>query len=193
MWWIEAWWRRLVGPQEPHIRHDPDHLGLELDPAGWCDVTALLEACRSAGHLLDRETLEQVVAGNDKQRFALSPDGSRIRARQGHSVPVELGLEPRTPPELLYQGTVERFLESIRREGLRPMGRHHVHLSADVATAEAVGRRRGKPVILVVRAAALAEEGHEFFLTENGVWLTDRVPTEFLVFPDDDRRQEPGS
>lgn len=169
------------------LRHRPEGIGITLDTAGWVDVDELLAASGRAGVPLDRATLERVVAENDKRRFALSPDGRRIRASQGHSVAVELGLDPVAPPEVLYHGTATRFLESIRREGLRPGSRTHVHLSGDEATARAVGSRHGSPVVLTVAAGAMHRAGHRFFRSENGVWLTDSVPSEHLRFPDPPR------
>ena len=165
------------------LRHDPARVGLTLDPAGWVAVDDLLEAVRRAGVAIDRPLLERIVAENDKRRFAFSADGTRIRASQGHSVAVELGLEPREPPPVLYHGTATRFLESIRRQGLRPGARTHVHLSRDEATARNVGRRHGAPVVLTVDAKAMHEAGHEFTCSENGVWLTREVPVEYLGFP----------
>jgi putative RNA 2'-phosphotransferase len=165
------------------LRHRPETLGLTLAPDGWVDVDELLEACRAHGRAIPREVLHEVVATNDKRRFSFSPDGTRIRANQGHSVEVELGLEPVEPPELLYHGTVARFLDSIRRQGLLRGGRRHVHLSADRQTARTVGQRRGRPVVLVVEAARMHGDGHQFYLSENGVWLTGAVPPEYLTFP----------
>ena len=129
------------------------------------------------------ETLVEVVRTSDKQRFGLSEDGKRIRANQGHSVKVDLGLQPQTPPELLYHGTVPGFIESIRATGLRRGARHDVHLSPDLVTATKVGQRRGEPVIRTVRAAAMSAAGHPFYVSENGVWLTDAVPPAFIDFP----------
>ena len=126
-------------------------------------------------------TLLRIVYESDEQRFELSADASRIRARQGHSVSVDLGWPEAEPPEALYHGTVDRFLGAILAEGLKPMSRHHVHLSPDVATAQRVGARRGRPVILQVAAARLAASGQAFQLTDNGVWLTSHVPPEFLT------------
>lgn len=165
------------------LRHAPERIGLELDEQGWASVEDLLRLASLHGRPLSRLLLERVVAENDKRRFAFSPDGTRIRANQGHSVAVDLDLPAVSPPERLYHGTATRFLESIRRSGLHPAGRRHVHLSADEATATAVGRRHGEPVVLVVRAGAMAAAGHAFFLSDNGVWLTERVPVAFLGFP----------
>jgi putative RNA 2'-phosphotransferase len=125
-----------------------------------------------------------VVETSDKKRFALSADGERIRASQGHSVEVELGYEPATPPAVLYHGTVDRFLDSIREKGLIKGERHHVHLSADAATAAKVGARRGRAVVLTIDAAGMAREGLLFYISANAVWLTDHVPARFIGFPD---------
>jgi putative RNA 2'-phosphotransferase len=163
------------------LRHAPHELGLSLDPAGWALVDAVLRACRARGVALDRAGLERLVAESDKQRFALSPDGRRIRAVQGHSIPVRLDHPEREPPPSLYHGTVARFLPSIEAQGLVPGQRHHVHLSADSETAAAVGRRRGRPVVLRVDAAAMHAEGHRYYLSPNGVWLTAHVPPRFLA------------
>jgi putative RNA 2'-phosphotransferase len=165
------------------LRHAPEAGGLTLDAQGWTEVDAVLAAFARAGAGCDRQRLRHIVATSDKQRFELSADAALIRARQGHSVEVQLDWPRVDPPALLYHGTVERFLPAIRAEGLRPMRRHHVHLSPDIATATRVGARRGVPVILAVRAADLAATGQAFFLTSNGVWLTELVPPVFLALP----------
>ena len=165
------------------LRHRPDAAGLTLDAQGWTDTDAVLAALAGEGIDCDWERLLSIVETSDKQRFELSADSSRIRARQGHSVEVALDWPQVDPPEFLYHGTVERFLPAIRAEGLRPMRRHHVHLSPDEATATIVGNRRGKAIILTVRAADMAAAGHAFLLTGNGVWLTDHVPASFLREP----------
>jgi putative RNA 2'-phosphotransferase len=169
------------------LRHRPEAAGLTLDAQGWVEVDALLAGLGRIGRRADRALLERVVEQNDKRRFEFSDDGLRIRARQGHSVPVELGLPSRAPPGQLWHGTVARFLPSILDQGLQPRGRHHVHLSAERDTARTVGARRGRPVLLVVEAAQMAAEGHTFFCTDNGVWLTAHVPPRFL------RRESPES
>ncbi|AXB48576.1 RNA 2'-phosphotransferase [Amycolatopsis albispora] len=166
---------RLSKRLSRHLRHDPGAVGLELDEAGWADVGAVLEALG-----MSREQLTEVVARNNKQRFSFDGTGTRIRANQGHSVAVELGLPTAEPPEFLYHGTVAAALPAIRAEGLRPMRRHAVHLSPDEETARRVGARRGAPVILRVAAGRMAEAGHSFQLSANGVWLTDAVPPEYL-------------
>lgn len=162
------------------LRHRPGDIGLTLDEHGWIYVEDLLAAAGAYGFPIDRAELAAVVATNDKRRFELDGAGRRIRARQGHSMPVELGLQPSTPPELLFHGTVRRSLGPILQEGLRPMGRQHVHLSPDEEAAEAVGRRRGHSVVLGVCAGAMHDRGHLFWLTANGVWLTAHVPVAYL-------------
>lgn len=162
------------------LRHQPQAAGIELDDGGWVEVDTLLQGLAASGHPLTRTELETLVQSNDKQRFSLSEDKRRIRANQGHSVEVDLGLSPASPPSTLYHGTVERFLDSILAQGLNPGERHHVHLTADRHTAFKVGSRRGKAVILEIDASSMAKEGHLFYLSANGVWLTDTVPTKFL-------------
>ena len=166
------------------LRHKPETIGLTLDANGWADIDELLRLAKARGKALDRKVIEQVVADNDKQRFIISEDGSRIRANQGHSISIDLALTPREPPSVLFHGTATRFLDSIREQGLLHGNRQHVHLSLEQATAVNVGRRHGKPVILEVAAKRMREEGHIFFLSENGVWLTEHVPTLFIRFPD---------
>lgn len=163
------------------LRHEPARAGLTLDSAGWVEVDALLRGCAKAGKPLTHAKLKEIVAESDKQRFAFSEDGTCIRANQGHSVAVELEYAPVTPPEQLYHGTADRFLESIKATGLRKAQRHHVHLSAELKTAIDVGRRHGRPVVFIVAAGAMHRAGHLFFQSANGVWLTDHVPAEFLT------------
>jgi putative RNA 2'-phosphotransferase len=169
------------------LRHDPGKIEIELDDAGWTEVDALLRQAKSHRRAkgLTREILQRVVDTNDKKRFEFSDDGLRIRARQGHSVQVELGDEVREPPECLYHGTPEKFVVAIRSGGLLKMSRHAVHLSPDYETATRVGSRRGRPVIIKVKALAMHQDGHEFRLTGNGVWYTDHVPKEYLLWPEE--------
>jgi len=162
------------------LRHEPQKIGIRLDKGGWVEVKRLLAACKCHGVPLTRERLEHVVVSSDKQRFAFDRFRIRIRANQGHSVPVELGYERKVPPEFLFHGTTEKFLSSIRLEGLRKGKRHHVHLSSDEATARKVGERRGRPVVLTVRAGDMYRVGHQFFFSANGVWLVESVPPIFL-------------
>lgn len=168
------------------LRHRPEAAGIALDEGGWTNVDTLLQGCHAHGKRFTREQLDEVVATNPKQRFAFSEDGSRIRANQGHSLEVELGYETAEPPDELFHGTVKQFLQSIRENGLVPMNRHHVHLSADESTARTVGSRRGKPIILRVAARQMRSAGHIFYCTPNGVWLTSQVPPQFLSGLDPD-------
>jgi putative RNA 2'-phosphotransferase len=165
------------------LRHDPQRIGLVLDAQGWADIDAVIERAEAHGMPMTREEILRVVAVSDKQRFALDASGRRIRANQGHSIDVDLGLEPSEPPEVLFHGTAEANLAAIRAEGLKPGRRQHVHLATDAATATAVGQRHGKPVILRVAAGRMWSAGFEFFVAENRVWLTDAVPPEFIEFP----------
>jgi putative RNA 2'-phosphotransferase len=164
------------------LRHDPARIGITLDSAGWTDVAALLAAATVHGVPITRHALAAVVATSDKQRFALSQDGTRIRANQGHSVEVDLQLAEAAPPATLYHGTVDQALDGIRARGLVRGARHHVHLSADVKTATKVGSRHGRPVLLAIRASDMASAGHVFYRSQNGVWLTDAVPVAYIDF-----------
>lgn len=162
------------------LRHAPERIGLRLDEAGWTGVDELLAACRAHRMPLTHEHLEQLVARSDKQRFAFDETRTPIRANQGHTIPVELGYAPQSPPEILFHGTPHRFLPSIRAQGLLKGKRHHVHLSAEEATARKVGDRRGTSTVLTVQAGAMHLAGHAFFVSANGVWLVDHVPPTFL-------------
>ena len=162
------------------LRHHPESIGLNLDQQGWAEVDLLLLKSREKGKTLTREILEQVVANNNKQRFSFSEDKMRIRASQGHSVPVELGYTELEPPEILYHGTTEKVVASILSEGLQRRNRHHVHLSTDRETALQVGGRRGKPHIFKVEAGKMYRNSFVFFKSENGVWLTKEVPPQYI-------------
>jgi putative RNA 2'-phosphotransferase len=163
------------------LRHRPQDFGVTLTSEGWASVDAVLAALEAAGHPSDRVRLGEIVRTNDKHRFALSDDGLRIRANQGHSVRVDLGHPSVTPPPRLYHGTISKFLSAIRTAGLVRGRRHHVHLSTSVGQAEIVGRRRGRPLVIEVLAAEMAAAGYVFLLSPNGVWLTSHVPPRFLI------------
>lgn len=163
------------------LRHRPEVVGVALDRHGWVDVGVLLRALAEHGRPLTRADLARVVGTSDKQRFEWDRAADRLRARQGHSVAVDLGLAPLAPPATLFHGTAARNLDDILAHGLDPRGRHHVHLSADERTAATVGARRGPHVVLHVDAAAMARAGHVFYRSSNGVWLTDAVPPAHLV------------
>ncbi|MVN77077.1 RNA 2'-phosphotransferase [Hymenobacter sp. HMF4947] len=163
-----------------HLRHQPEAIGLRLEAGGWVAVADLLAACAAHGHPLTRDELEDLVEDNDKQRFAFDEAGQRIRAQQGHSVAVDLQLASAVPPAVLYHGTAPAALPAIRQAGLQKMSRHHVHLTADEATARRVGQRRGRPVLLAVGAGALHAAGGVFYRAGNGVWLTNEVPPQYV-------------
>lgn len=162
------------------LRHEPAKIGIELDEQGWIDVDVLLAALNRAGKRLTLGQLQEVVTTNDKQRFTFSEDQSRIRATQGHSVAVDLGYEPATPPEFLLHGTPEKSVAIILETGLKKMARHHVHLHHDRQTAGAVGQRRGKPVLLQIASGRMHADGYLFYVTPNQVWLTDEVPPQYV-------------
>ena len=162
------------------LRHDPAAIGLTLGEGGWVRIDALLAGAARHGRDLEAATIDRVLSAPGKQRFE-TRDGL-VRAAQGHSVRVDLGLDPRQPPPVLYHGTVARFLDSIFADGLRPGARTHVHLSASPGTATTVGARRGRPVVLLIDCAAMDADGHEFFQASNGVWLTGHVPPAFISF-----------
>lgn len=164
-----------------HLRHEPQRLGLTLEPGGWVRVEDLLRACERHAFTLNRAMLDEVVARCDKQRFAFDASGQRIRANQGHSTAVDLQLEPATPPALLFHGTGSQNRDAILASGLDKMARHHVHLSADVGTAVKVGMRHGKPIVFVIDTVAMLAAGHLFYRSENGVWLVEAVPAGFLA------------
>ena len=168
------------------LRHQPEMIGLSLDSGGWVDIEKLLSAAANhrRGRIISRDLLKTVVDTNDKQRFEISPDGARIRARQGHSVDVDLGYQPSVPPEILLHGTPSSSVQLIRESGLKKMRRHDVHLHIDEKTASAVGARRGQPILLKIRAGEMHRQGYEFFVTENQVWLADHIPAEFIDFPE---------
>jgi putative RNA 2'-phosphotransferase len=162
------------------LRHDPAAVGITVDRAGWVGVDTLLAALREHGYRLSREDLERLVATSDKQRFSLDPATDRIRANQGHSIAVDLGLPPAVPPDRLYHGTPVRNVESILAHGIHRGSRHDVHLSPDVETARRVGARRGRCAVLVVDARAMHSDGRLFSVSDNGVWLTKQVPPRYL-------------
>ena len=159
------------------MRHKPEAIGLDLDNYGWAKIDDLMN---KSPHKITREILEYVVETNDKKRFIISEDGQKIRANQGHSIEINLDLPATTPPPVLLHGTATRFIDAIFQDGLKKMNRQHVHLSVDVETAQKIGSRHGKPIILLIDTKAMAEAGFEFYISKNGVWLTDNVPIKYL-------------
>ena len=162
------------------LRHRPELIGITLDAAGWVEVAVLLEALSKSPYPISKSKLVHIVETNDKQRFAFDQTKQKIRASQGHSICVDLDLSPQIPPKLVYHGTSLRALEKILQEGISKQARQYVHLSQDIHTATKVGRRHGRPVVLVVAAETMVQDGHAFYLSDNGVWLTDGVPSTYL-------------
>ncbi len=163
-----------------YLRHRPDRIGIQLAPGGWVPVSQLLDACQKHNFPIQLTELKQVVAQNDKQRFSFDSTGTLIRANQGHSIEIDLQLEPVIPPNILYHGTSSGAVESILKEGISKMSRNHVHLSTAIETARRVGSRHGIPAILTVDAAAMHSDSYTFYCSDNGVWLVDFVPAKYL-------------
>lgn len=164
------------------LRHKPEEIGVNMDANGWVDVDELIEKCNLNKVNLDFETLEEVVIKDDKQRYTFNDDYTKIRANQGHTVDVDLEFETKEPLEFLYHGTVAKFIDAIKENGIKKIQRLHVHLSKDLDTAIKVGSRRGKPVILKIHALKMHQDGHAFYLSKNGVWLCDEVPAKYIEF-----------
>ena len=162
------------------LRHQPEAIGITLDTNGWTDISSLLQQAALHGHTMSRETLDHIVHTNSKQRFALDTTGTKIRASQGHTVDIALGLTPRQPPKTLYHGTAVTYADPIATKGILKQQRQHVHLSSEITTARQVGQRHGVPHIFRVDAARMYQDGFLFFLSDNGVWLTDHVPAIYL-------------
>lgn len=165
------------------LRHKPEVIGLQLDAHGWANIDELVGKARASDRAsgLDHSIIRSVVDTSDKRRFVISEDGQRIRANQGHSVDIDLQLKPLAPPERLYHGTATQFVDSILCEGLKPKKRQYVHLSTDIETATSVGQRHGKPIILTINARLMHDQGFEFFLSDNDIWLTKEIPVEFVA------------
>jgi putative RNA 2'-phosphotransferase len=162
------------------LRHKPEEIGLLLDENGWASVDELIQKINAKGNNIDIDFLNEIVDTNDKKRFAFNDDKTKIRASQGHSIEIDLDVKPSIPPNVLYHGTATRFVESILKEGLSKQQRQHVHLSEKLETATAVGARHGKPVILIVNAKQMQEDGLLFYQSENNVWLTDNVEVKYI-------------
>lgn len=163
------------------LRHKPETIGITLDENGWTDVEILLANLIKAGTAINRQTLDEIVATNNKKRFAFNEDSSKIRASQGHSVAIDVGYAPQRPPMILYHGSAIKNNESILANGLDKRNRTHVHLSADTQTALTVGSRHGKPIIFIINAEDMHTDGYLFYLSENGVWLTDAIPAKYIT------------
>lgn len=162
------------------LRRRPEVIGIRLDEHGWADVDELIEGIVKKKKF-NREILEEIVRTDEKQRYSFNDDKTKIRANQGHSITVDLELEPAEPPEILWHGTAEKYVASIEKTGLRPGTRMYVHLSLDMQTAVKVGSRHGKPVIYQVKSGEMYRKGFRFYRSVNGVWLTIMVPVEYLI------------
>ena len=162
------------------LRHKPEEIGLQVNENGWALVQELIDKINANGITVDIEIIKEVVEKNDKKRFVFNEDKTMIRASQGHSIEVELNLTKTNPPDVLYHGTASRFLEGILKDGLKRQSRQHVHLSATIETAMAVGSRHGKPTVLTISAKEMHEAGFNFYLSENQVWLIDIVPVQYI-------------
>jgi putative RNA 2'-phosphotransferase len=167
-----------------HLRHQPERIGITLENGGWINVDKLLDACQENNFPISLQELKETVANNDKKRFSFDSTGKLIRANQGHSVEIDLQLQAQVPPDILYHGTSDRVVESILQTGLDKMSRHHVHLSTDFNTAIKVGGRHGKPVVFIVDAGRMYEDGYAFYCSDNYVWLVDLVPSQYLSLSD---------
>lgn len=164
-----------------HLRHHPEKLGLTLESGGWVNVEELLKASHQNNFPFSLTELTEVVNNNEKKRFTFDETGTKIKANQGHSIEINLQLNPMIPPDLLYHGTHPQVVNTILKEGLQKMSRHHVHLSVDILTAKKVGQRRGKPVILEINAKKMSEDGFTFYCSDNNVWLVDYIPPQYLT------------
>lgn len=162
------------------LRHKPDVAGIALDEHGWANVEELIGGINSTGRKMDMKILEEIVRTDCKQRYSFNKDKKLIRANQGHSIPVDVELKEKKPPEFLYHGTADRFIKAIMEEGLKPMSRLYVHLSKDIETANKVGKRHGNPVILKVYSGQMYQDGIKFYLSENDVWLVSKVDVKYI-------------
>lgn len=167
------------------LRHSPETIGITLDEHGWADVEDLIKGISKAGKRIDFDTLDRIVKENNKQRYSFNEDRTKIRANQGHSVEVDVELEEKVPPKYLYHGTSKRFIDSIMKLGIQRQSRQYVHLSMDFETALTVGKRHGKPIVLRINSEAMVDNGHKFYLSKNGVWLTKDVPVKFISIETD--------
>ena len=161
------------------LRHKPETIGIALDEHGWANVGELIEGVNKT-YPFTMEMLEEIVKTDPKTRYSFNDDKTLIRANQGHSIPVDVELEQVKPPAILYHGTGEKFEASIDEIGLIPKSRLYVHLSSDIDTAIKVGKRHGKPVVYEIDCKAMALDNYKFYISVNGVWLTKRVPSQYI-------------
>lgn len=163
------------------LRHKPEEIGLILDEHGWADINELIDKAQKKGTKINLEEIKYIVENNDKKRFTFNDDFSKIRANQGHSIEVDLELQETEPPEFLFHGTAEKSIEGILKSGIKTMQRNHVHLSKDNETAEKVGQRHGKPVILKIKSGEMYKDGLKFYISKNGVWLTEYIDPKYII------------
>lgn len=164
------------------LRHKPEEIGITLDKNGWVDVKELIEKIKLSSRYIDIEILERIVREDDKGRYSFDEKKEKIRANQGHSIIVELDLKEIMPSTILYHGTATRFLERIKEKGIIKGKRQYVHLSDNIETAKSVGKRHGEVVILPIDIEGLNKIGHKFYLSENKVWLSDDIPSKYILW-----------
>ena len=164
------------------LRHHPETVGIEVDEHGWADTEDLINGIAKTRNF-NMQMLEEIVRTDSKQRYSFNEDKTLIRANQGHSIPVDVELEQKNPPEILWHGTAEKYVESINQIGLIRKSRLYVHLSKDYETAKTVGSRHGKPSVYQVNAKKMAADGYPFYLSVNGVWLTKEVSVRYPSIP----------
>lgn len=163
------------------LRHKPEEIGITLDEHGWAKVEDLINGINKSGRHIDMDILEEIVKTDNKQRYSFNEDKTKIRANQGHSIPVTIEFKELEPPKTLYHGTATKSLAGIMQQGIKSMSRLYVHLSKDFETAKQVGTRHGECVVLVINAKRMYENGIKFYLSENGVWLTEYVDTKYIL------------
>lgn len=163
------------------LRHKPEVIGITIDKHGWAKVEELIQGIEKNNPEFNMEALEEIVRTDNKQRYSFNDDKTLIRANQGHSIPVDVELEEKEPPKILYHGTGEKYIESIGQNGLIPKSRLYVHLSKDVETAKAVGKRHGKEVVYSINSGQMYKDGYKFYLSKNEIWLTKKVPKKYLM------------
>ena len=164
------------------LRHKPEEIGITIDDFGWAKVEDLINGINKSGRNINMCILEEIVRTDNKQRYSFNEDKTKIRANQGHSIPVNLELNELEPPKTLYHGTATKSIEGIKSQGIKSMSRQWVHLSKDFETAKQVGARHGKPMILIINTERMYKDGIKFYLSENGVWLTEYVDPKYILY-----------
>lgn len=162
------------------LRHKPEIINLKIDEHGWANVDELLKGINNSGRYISKEMLNMIVETNDKKRYQYNNDHTKIRANQGHSIRVDVELHEKVPPDVLYHGTAQEYLDKIRKSGIRKMNRLYVHLSKDMETAMRVGKRHGQPIVLIINTKAMINDGYKFYYSNNGVWLCDDIAYSYI-------------